>query len=97
MKMTNTILNECKEIIRDLVGHGYLYFDHAVEMKLSPHTHSFLVWAVSVSPQPMDELYVMDGNEVWHKVSTEDRHAAMLIGSLYQRLKVMRINYAKAS
>ena len=95
--MTKTILIECKDIIRDLVGHDMLYFDNAVEIKMTPHTHAFLAWAVSVSPEPQNDLYVMDGNEEWHKVTTDDQHAAMLIGSLYQRLKMMRINYAKAS
>jgi hypothetical protein len=39
----------------------------------------------------------MDSDEQWHKVELEDYNAALVIGSLYQRLKLMRINYAKAS
>lgn len=90
-----TILQECVEIVRSLVGDGFLYFDHAVEIKTSPHTYPFNAWAVSVSPK--DELYVMDNEEQWHKIELEDDSAALVIGSLYQRLKLMRINYAKAS
>lgn len=93
--MIKTILQECIEIVKDKVGHDYLYFDSAVEVKVTPHTPSFAAWAVSVSPK--DELYVMDGDEGWHKVTLEDNHAPMVIGSLYQRLKLMRIQYAKAS
>jgi len=93
--MVKTILRECLEIIRSLVENEYLYFDQAVEIKITPHSHALLVWAVVVSPN--DELYVMDGNEAWHQVSVEDQNAMLLIGSLYQRLKMMRINYAKAS
>ena len=93
--MTKTLLQECKDIVRDLVGHEYLYFDNAVEVKVSPHTYPFSAWAVSVSPN--DELYVMDSEEQWHQLEPEDNHAAMVIGSLYQRLKLMRVHYRKAS
>ena len=93
--MTKTIYRECVEIVRDLVGHDYLYFENAVEVKLSPHTYPFAAWAVCVSPK--DELYVMDGQEEWHAVELTDFNAPLVIGSLYQRLRLMRINYAKAS
>ena len=93
--MTKTLLQECKDIVRDLVGHEYLYFDHAVEVKVTPHTYPFSAWAVSVSPN--DELYVMDSDEQWHQLAPEDNQAALVIGSLYQRLKLMRVHYRKAS
>jgi hypothetical protein len=93
--MTKTMLQECMEIVKDLVGHDYLYFDGAVEVKVSPHTFPFAAWAVCVSPA--NELYVMDSDEQWHKVELSDINASLVISSLYQRLKLMRINYAKAS
>ena len=93
--MIKTIFQECVEIVRNLVGHDFLYFESAVEVKTSPHTYPFSAWAVCASPK--DELYVMDSDEQWHKVELEDMNAALVIGSLYQRLKLMRINYAKAS
>ena len=93
--MTQTILQECKEIVKDLMGHDYLYFESSVEVKTTPHTYPFSAWAVCVSPK--DELYVMDADEQWHKVELEDMNAGLVIGSLYQRLKLMRISYAKAS
>jgi hypothetical protein len=93
--MTKTILEECIAIVKDLVGNDYLYFNEAVEVKVTPHSHPFSAWAVSVSPA--DSLYVMDSDEQWHEVALQDMNAALVIGSLYQRLKMMRINYAKAS
>jgi len=93
--MTKTIYHECVEIVRDLVGHEPLYFETAVEVKVSPHTFPFAAWAVCVSPK--EELFVMDSDEQWHQVELSDFNAALVIGSLYQRLKLMRINYAKAS
>lgn len=93
--MTQTMYQECVEIVKDLVGHDYLYFETSVDVKVTPHSHPFSAWAVSVSPK--DELYVMDSDEQWHGVSITDFNAAQVIGSLYQRLKLMRINYAKAS
>ncbi|GAA4748860.1 hypothetical protein [Flavisolibacter ginsenosidimutans] len=90
-----TIYQECAEIVKDLVGHDYLYFDTAIEVKTSPHSFPFSAWAVCVSPK--DELFVMDSDEEWHRVELEDVNASLVIGSLYQRLKLMRIDYAKAS
>lgn len=90
-----TIYQECAEIVKDLVGHDYLSFDPAVEVKTSPHTFPFRAYAVCVSPK--DELFVMDSDEQWHQVELEDVNASLVIGSLYQRLKLMRIQYAKAS
>jgi len=91
----NTIYQECAEIVKDLVGHDCLYFNTAVEVKISPHSFPFSAWAVCVSPK--NELFVMDSDEEWHQVELEDVNASLVIGSLYQRLKLMRIDYAKAS
>jgi len=93
--MTKTIFQESIDIIKGLVGHEYLYFDSAVEIKLTPHTYPFAAWAVCVSPN--DEMYVMDSDEQWHQVELKDQNAALVIGSLYQRLRMMRTQYAKAS
>ena len=93
--MTNTIFQECKDIIVGLVGNEYLYFDTAVEVKLTPHSFPFAAWAVCVSPT--NDLYVMDSDEQWHVLELDDNNASLVIGSLYQRLRLMRIQYAKAS
>jgi len=78
-----------------LVGHEFLYFDTAIEVKVTPHSFPFNAWAVCASPG--NQLYVMDSDEQWHQVELADDNAALVIGSLYQRLKLMRISYAKAS
>ena len=93
--MTPTIYKECAAIIKELVGHEYLYFDTAVEIKTTPHSHPFAAWAVSVSPK--DDIYVMDSDEQWHQLELEDDNAALVIGSLYQRLRMMSVQYRKAS
>jgi hypothetical protein len=92
--MTQTLLQECKDIIRDLVDNEALYFDTAVEVKLTPHTYPFLAWGVCVSPD--NELYVLDGQEQWHHAALTDMNANLLVGSLYQRLRLMRVQYRKA-
>lgn len=93
--MTKNIFKECIEMVRDLVGHDYLYFENAVEVKLGPHSHPFHAWAVCVSPN--EALYVMDADEQWHQVELDDQGAGLVVSSLYQRLKLMRIHYRKAS
>jgi len=92
--MTKTIFSECVEIVKELLGHEFLYFDTAIEVKVTPHSFPFNAWAVCVSPN--NELFVMDSDEEWHQVELTDDNA-LVIGSLYQRLKLMRISYAKAS
>lgn len=82
-------------MIKELVGHEYLYFDTAVEIKITPHSHPFAAWAVSVSPK--DDIYVMDSDEQWHQLELDDDNAALVIGSLYQRLRLMSVQYKKAS
>lgn len=93
--MTKTIYNECIDIVKELVADGYLYFDTAIEVRITPHSFPFNAWAVSAGLK--DELFLMDSDEQWHQVELTDNHAALVIGSLYQRLKLMRVNYAKAS
>lgn len=93
--MTKEMFADCISIIKDLVGHEYLYFDTAVEVKTTPHSYPFAAWAASVSPD--DKLYLMDANENWHPLELKDAGANLVIGSLYQRLRLMRVQYAKAS
>lgn len=93
--MTQTLYKECAEIVHDLVGNEYLYFDTAIQVKAGPHTPPFGAWAVCVSPS--GELYLMDGEEQWHALSLQDASAPMVVGSLYQRLRLMRSRFAKAS
>ena len=90
-----TIFEECIEIVKGIAGHDFVYFNDPVEVKVTPHSYPFAAWAVCASPK--DELFVMDSDEQWHQVELEDLNAALVIGSLYQRLQLMRIHYAKAS
>lgn len=89
------IIKDCVEIVKDLVEHEYLYFDTAVEVKTSPHTYPFLAWGVCVSPD--DELYVMDADQQWHRIEPFVGATPLIVSSLYQRLSLMRRQYAKAS
>jgi len=89
------MLQDCIDIIKDLAGNDYLYFDTAIEVKTTPHTYPFSAWGVCVSPD--NRLYVMDNNEEWHQIKADSSNASLVIGSLYQRLQLMRVQYAKAS
>ena len=89
------ILQECIDIIKDLVGNDYIYFDSAIEVKVTPHSYPFYAWGVCVSPT--NDLYIMDDNQEWHQLELNQNNATLVVGSLYQRLKLMRTRYAKAS
>ena len=90
-----TIFHECVDIVKALAGNEFLYFETAIEVRVTPHSFPFNAWAACVSPK--GELFLMDSNEQWHQVELGDDNASLVIGSLYQRLKLMRVNYAKAS
>lgn len=90
-----TIFQECVDTVKTLAAHEFLYFETAIEVRVTPHSFPFNAWAACVSPK--DELFLMDSNEQWHQVELDDDNASLIIGSLYQRLKLMRVNYAKAS
>ena len=94
------ILQECIDTVKDLAGNEYLYFDTAVEVKITPHSFPFNAWGVCVSPD--NRLFVMDSDEQWHEIEAQNPAAqsdntALVVGSLYQRLMMMRTQYAKAS
>ncbi len=90
-----SITQDCVDIVKDLAGHEYLYFDTALEVRTSPHAFPFMAWGVCVSPQ--DDIYVMDGNQEWHKIEPEIGNAYMVLGSLYQRLRLLKRNYPQPS
>ncbi|GAB4092238.1 hypothetical protein [Flaviaesturariibacter terrae] len=88
-----TLLNDCRTLLRELSGDAPLYFESAVQVKLTPHSPPFAAWAVGLSED--GTLQVMDADERWHPFSAGDRNAALLLGSLYQRLRMLRLHYGK--
>ncbi len=91
----NNQLQQCIEMVKEWVGHEYLYFDTALQVKFSPHQAPFSVWGLCVSPA--DALYVMDSEQQWHAVEAASGADDLVIGSIYQRLTWMGSRYAKAS
>lgn len=88
----STELSEILSAIKEMVGHDYLYMDSAIMVKRSPHHQPFNIWALSVSPA--GDLYVMDADEQWYPV--DPVKDTLLLPSIYQRVKLLRINYARA-
>ncbi|RYY88401.1 MAG: hypothetical protein EOO15_09170 [Chitinophagaceae bacterium] len=86
-----TLLNDCHTILRELTGDAPLYFESALQVKLTPHSPALSAWAVAISAD--GSLQVMDAEEQWHPFSPEDRNAALVLGSLYQRLRMLRMHY----
>lgn len=93
--MTTNMYDECIDMVRSLAGGSNLYFEAPLEVRLSPHSFPFSAWAVCIGPQ--DRLALMDGSEEWHEIEKGNNSDLAMLASLYQRLKLMRINYAKAS
>jgi hypothetical protein len=93
--MKQDLLTECADITVALCGNEPLYFDDPVIVKINPHTNPLYVWAVCVSPEA--RLLLMNSDEEWHELSLQDTHSDLVVATLYQRLQLIRIRYAKAS
>jgi hypothetical protein len=77
-------LQNIADIVKELVGNAYMYFDEALTVKKTPHTWPVNLWAVCVSPK--GEVFVMDGAEEWYRVEEKD---TLIIPSLYQRVTMI--------
>jgi hypothetical protein len=82
-------LQEVKEMIKEIIGHEYLYLDSAIQIKANPHSYPYTIWALCVCPR--NELYIMDSNNDWHKIEEKD---TLIIPSVYQRIKLVSTQYA---
>jgi hypothetical protein len=74
-------------MIKEMVGHEYLYFSTSLLVKITPHTWPVQMWAVSVSPS--DEIFLMDGFEAWHKLEETDRNYSLILSTLNQRIQMI--------
>lgn len=83
-------LNEAIEMVRELVGKDYLYFDKAVTARPTEISFPFYAWAVCVGPDQV--LYVMDNDEQWFPVK-ENQTSIRLINALHARIYIMYIKY----
>lgn len=63
-----TIIEQIKEIVKECVGHEYLYFSTAAALHLP--LNDFNYWGACVSPTGI--LYVMDSERQWHEVEEKD-------------------------
>lgn len=86
------LLQDIADKVKELAGNEYLYFDDALEVKLTPHTHAVNLWGVCVSPS--SKVYVMDSSEQWHEVKA---HEKTIVSSLYQRVSSISLNYKKTA
>jgi hypothetical protein len=85
-------LKQIAETVKAIVGHEYLYFDSAIQVKLSPHSHPVTLWGVCVSP--LEKVYVMDSDEQWHEVKA---HKKTIIASLFQRVQLIALHQLKTA
>ncbi|RYY40369.1 MAG: hypothetical protein EOO08_04345 [Chitinophagaceae bacterium] len=88
-----TLLQDCHTILRSLPPNSPLYFDSALQVKLTPHSPAFAAWAVALSED--GTIQVMDASEQWHPFAAGDRNASLLLGSLYQRLRMLQAHHRK--
>jgi hypothetical protein len=81
-------------LIKELVGHEFLYLDTSVLIKTTPHTWPIQIWAVCVSPA--DEIYLMNGLEQWDKLEEGDSNYTKALSSIYQRVQAYHKNFKTA-
>lgn len=62
-------------------------FDDAIRVKASPHINLFTCYGICVQA---NAVYLMDEGGCWHGPLLESQaNAGLMVGSIYQRLKVM--------
>lgn len=87
------MLNYIIDTVKNIAGHEYLYFDLPVMPKWESPV-SIFIWGICVSP--FNQVYVMDSEQDWHEVK-EIQSDEELIIRLYERLKIYKSRYNKAS
>jgi hypothetical protein len=74
-------------MIREMADNQPLNFEDPIDIKRTPHTLSFRIYRVQVSPA--NEIYVMC--DEWYRVRETDD---MIINTLYQRLSFLKLKTA---
>lgn len=78
---------EIVRLIKEMVGHEFLYFDTSLLVKITPHTWPVQMWAVCVSPK--HEIFLMDGFEQWHQLEETDINYSVILSTLFQRIQTI--------
>lgn len=86
------MLKAIAEIIRQLVGSEYLYFETPLQVKTTPHTHPVNLHGACASPEGL--VYVMDADHEWHQLEQKDKDA-VVIESLFQRVRFLKQQYSQ--
>jgi hypothetical protein len=84
-----TKLQTIQQIVSD---HGHeIIFSEPVTIKLGPHQGSFECYGIHSE----NGVWLMDGAGEWHGPLSEDQqNGKLVINSLYQRLKAMKMEAA---
>jgi hypothetical protein len=77
-------IQTCTEIIRELVGNNYLYFDQPLVIERPSHSIPDNIWAVCVSPKGV--IHLMDAFEAWFPLEESDLSFPAIATKLEQRL-----------
>jgi hypothetical protein len=88
----NQLINTV-ELVKQLVGHEYLYFDSPVTVRPTEISYPFNAWAVCAGPD--NKLYVMDSDEEWRPVE-DNLLGRQLIGLLEEKVKAISAKMGRA-
>jgi hypothetical protein len=86
-------LEEIKEMVAQYQDSQVL-FDEPIIIKSSPHRLLFTCYGVWSGDKG---IFLMDEDEIWHGPLLEsDINGSLVIGSLYQRMKILTSDLRKA-
>jgi hypothetical protein len=75
-------------LVKDLKGFDFLYFQSPILVKSSPHHHARSIWGVTVNKDGkvylLTDTYKMDGE--WIELEQTDFNFQVVASSVYQRL-----------
>jgi hypothetical protein len=84
-------IQTCTEIIRELVGDNYLYFETPLVIERPSHSIPDNIWAVCVSLKGV--IHLMDAFEAWFPLEESDQNFDLMVVKLEQKLGAIISNY----
>jgi hypothetical protein len=84
--MSGQLYPDCCSLLQNLSGQRPLYFETALIIKQTPHSPAFAAWAACLDEN--GRISVLERDEGWKLLSPEMPGSSLLLGSLYQRLRL---------
>lgn len=84
------LLEDCKDLIPE--ANQACYLGNPIIVKTTPHTEIYRCYGYMITED--GRLLLMDPSEQWDEILPDQANAGYVLQSLYQRLKILKVNVA---